>query len=139
VPLPYFAYGSNLDPDQMAERCPGAVALGPARLDGWQLRIGHRGVATIVPEPGWTVWGGLWRVTGPHLATLDRHEGVALGRYRRETTTVRRDDEPVDAVVYVEPFSADAAPRVGYLERIERGGRWFGLPADHTAHLPRRA
>ena len=33
----YFAYGSNMDPDQMATRCPSTSAVGPARLAGWRL------------------------------------------------------------------------------------------------------
>lgn len=131
----YFAYGSNLDPVQMAARCPGATAIGPARLDGWQLRIGHRGVATIVPHDGAVVWGGLWRVTDEHLTTLDGHEGVHAGRYRRDRLTVLDDSGPVDVVLYIEPFSRHGRPRPGYLEHIERGGRWFGLPHEHVAHL----
>ena len=38
----YFAYGSNMDPVQMEERCPGAVALGAAHLPGWRLTFTRR-------------------------------------------------------------------------------------------------
>jgi tmRNA-binding protein len=33
----YFAYGSNLNFDQMAYRCPEATVVGTAKLDGYEL------------------------------------------------------------------------------------------------------
>ena len=35
----YFAYGSNLDLDQMLDRCPDAVLVGPAELDRKSTRL----------------------------------------------------------------------------------------------------
>ena len=134
-PRLYFAYGSNLDPEQMQQRCPGAEAAGVARLDGWQFRIGQRGVATIVESSGTQVWGGLWAVTDEHVAALDRAEGVHVGLYRRETLAVDRGDETVDAVVYIEDFTGDGEARPGYLERIVRGAAWFELPPDYRSGL----
>lgn len=59
----YFAYGSNLSPEQMAGRCldspvssstPAAIA----RLDGWRWIICQRGYANIVPVPSLPVPAG---------------------------------------------------------------------------------
>ena len=52
----YFAYGSNINLEQMADRCPAAEVVGTAVLDGYELlfrgkRSGY-GVATIEPQPG---------------------------------------------------------------------------------------
>ena len=33
----YFAYGSNINLEQMAIRCPAAQVVGPAVLDGYEL------------------------------------------------------------------------------------------------------
>lgn len=33
----YFAYGSNINLEQMAVRCPAAQVVGPAVLDGYEL------------------------------------------------------------------------------------------------------
>ena len=33
----YLAYGSNLNMEQMHYRCPGAVPLGTAELEGYRL------------------------------------------------------------------------------------------------------
>ena len=45
----YFAYGSNINLDQMAFRCPAAQVVSPVTLNGYRLLF--RGVATIVPDP----------------------------------------------------------------------------------------
>jgi gamma-glutamylcyclotransferase (GGCT)/AIG2-like uncharacterized protein YtfP len=132
----YFAYGSNLDPEQMDDRCPGAVAAGVARLDRWRFRIANRGYATIVGEPAATVWGGLWWLTPGHEATLDEKEGVAGGHYRREfLDVITVDHQAVSALVYVEAHRHDAPPKAGYLERILRGAEWFGLPDAYRDEL----
>jgi hypothetical protein len=55
----YFAYGSNMEPERMQSRCPNAKAKGTALLADWEVRIGLRGVATIVESPGAEIWGVL--------------------------------------------------------------------------------
>lgn len=45
----YFAYGSNLNFDQMAYRCPEATVVGTAKLDGYELAF-RRGYLTILPK-----------------------------------------------------------------------------------------
>ena len=62
----YFAYGSNINLDQMAHRCPAAEVVGPVVLENYRLLFrGNRrgrGVATIVPHKGQMVHGLLWNV-----------------------------------------------------------------------------
>ena len=52
----YFAYGSNLNFEQMAYRCPEATAVGIAKLDGYELAF-RRGYLTILPKEGASVEG----------------------------------------------------------------------------------
>ena len=63
----YFAYGSNMDLNQMAFRCPDAQALETVRLEGYCLAFrsngGNRGVATILPDPDSHVNGVLWEIS----------------------------------------------------------------------------
>ncbi len=63
----YFAYGSNMNLEQMASRCPDARVLGNVRLEGYRLTFrmngGHRGVATVLPEDGCHVDGVLWEIS----------------------------------------------------------------------------
>lgn len=46
----YFAYGSNLDLAQMAQRCPDAEIVGPVRLENYELRFRGSGFATVATE-----------------------------------------------------------------------------------------
>lgn len=47
----YFAYGSNLSPEQMAHRCPDSIFLGKATLCGYRWQVNERGRANIVEVP----------------------------------------------------------------------------------------
>ena len=59
----YFAYGSNLDLEQMAQRCPDAEIVGPVRLENYELRFRGSGFATVAPKKGSTVHGLVWKLT----------------------------------------------------------------------------
>ena len=71
APTIYFAYGSNLCPEQMARRCPGGQALGQAALHNWRGLINTRTYATIEAKPGSVTHGVLWSLTPGHVAALD--------------------------------------------------------------------
>ena len=75
----YFAYGSNINLDQMAYRCPDARVIGPVVLEGYRLAFrgnaSGNGVATVVPHKGGKVHGLLWEITPACEQTLDRYEG----------------------------------------------------------------
>ena len=59
----YFAYGSNINLDQMRYRCPDASVYGQAVLDNYDLRFRGSGVATVEPKEGACVYGLLWELT----------------------------------------------------------------------------
>ena len=75
----YFAYGSNMDPEQMSTRCPDSDFCGVAWLSSYRFRINSRGVATVVPEEGAVVHGALWMISTRDEGRLDKYEGVAQG------------------------------------------------------------
>lgn len=138
--LRYFAYGSNMASAQMAQRCPGATALGPARLPGFALAFdrwsARRGgyVADVLPAPRAETWGVLWAVTAEDLVALDHFEGVAAGAYRRDVVAVwpAGNDGPVDAIAYrVCSPGPPGRPSTAYLALLIEGAREHGLPAAH--------
>lgn len=132
----YFAYGSNLDASQMAHRCPGSTCLGRAVLEGYEFVIMSRGYATIVPQPGARVHGLLWTLTPADEASLDRYESVALDHYRKETVTVRAENNDLLPVLtYIARETDSGAPRSGYLERIVRAAEVCGLPDAYITEL----
>jgi phage replication-related protein YjqB (UPF0714/DUF867 family) len=123
----YFAYGSNLNVAQMAQRCPDALDPLPATLADHDWLINERGVATVERAEGAEVHGVLWRVSDSDLDVLDSAEGVPV-RYRRDSLVVHTEHGPHDAWVYIDHRVEPGAPRPGYLERVIDGARHHGLP-----------
>ena len=74
----YFAYGSNLDLEQMAQRCPDAEIVGPVRLENYELRFRGSGFATVAPKKGSTVHGLVWKLTPNCEQSLDRYAAKLL-------------------------------------------------------------
>lgn len=133
----YFAYGSNMSTAQMTDRCPGACRPVTAVLADHAWICNDRGVATIVPVAGRTVHGVIWEVTDGHLASLDRFEGVADGRYRQDTVRVMAGGEMIDAIVYVDGRTEPGPPRDGYMDRVLGGAAEHGLPETWIDELRR--
>jgi hypothetical protein len=99
----YLAYGSNLNLEQMANRCPTAKMVGTATLENYQLlfRGGHaNAVATIQPKQGGSVPVMLWDITLADEIALDRYEGWPF-LYRKEKVRVTLNGKHVTAMVYI--------------------------------------
>lgn len=135
----YFAYGSNMSRQQMARRCPGAGALGVARLDGWEFLVMRAGYASVRPRAGGRVWGVLWHLAPRHVAALDLLEGIAVGAYTRADLPVRRDGALTRrALVYLGAVAAEGPPKPGYLDNIVLpAARAWRLPQPYVASLER--
>ena len=107
----YFAYGSNLNFEQMAYRCPEATVVGTAKLDGYELAF-RRGFLTILPKEGASVEGLIWSVTDHDESQLDCYEGYPTF-YDKETMTVTdADGAPHEIMVYTmnEPYRDQLLP-----------------------------
>ena len=91
----YFAYGSNMNLNQMAFRCPDAEVVDTVRLEGYRLAFcmngGGNGVATILPEEGSYVDGVLWRISERDERHLDHYEGFPY-LYGKEPVVVTDQD-----------------------------------------------
>ena len=138
----YFAYGSNLSPRQMRQRCPDATRAGKATLYGWQFFATARGSAGIRPCRHGTqsvVEGGLWWVSPRCVATLDLYEGVAVGNYvRRTVTVIDADGNLARALTYVPVRRHASHARVNYmLTAVLPGASAFDLSAAYVAELQR--
>jgi gamma-glutamylcyclotransferase (GGCT)/AIG2-like uncharacterized protein YtfP len=137
----YFAYGSNMDPKQMASRCPGAEALGRARLADHELTFVSDspgwggGVATVIPSSGAEVWGGLWELTDEHVEALDRYEGVAINAYVKDQIDVEAESGAVRALIYLATDERYKKPSGRYVDALVRGAKAFSLPADYVEQL----
>ena len=99
----YLAYGSNLNREQMAIRCPNAKVIGTATLEGYELLFrGHHNaaVATVEPKEGSSVPVLLWEITPTCEKALDIYEGFPR-LYRKENVTVELNGDPTEAMVYI--------------------------------------
>jgi cation transport regulator ChaC len=140
----YFAYGSNMDPKQMASRCPGATAIGRARLADHELAFvwdspgWGGGVATVIPSSGREVWGVVWDLTDTHIEALDRYEGIAVGAYFKEHIDVQAETGLVNALIYLATDTREKLASKRYVDVLVRGAKAFDLPADYVKHLRAR-
>jgi len=148
-----FSYGSHLDPDLMKARCPEHHVVGMAALHEYRLvfplysQDWGGGVASVQPHHGDMVWGIVFDLNGPDLASLDADQGYRgpgdqHNVYDRELLTVeliRPDDASVPrrlrAYVYVARPSNPSPPTTPYLEIVVRGARHHRLPDDYVAAL----
>ncbi len=129
----YFAYGSNINLEQMAQRCPDARLAGPVTLENYELRFRGHGFATVAPRKGGVVHGLLWKLTPQCEQALDLYEGYPR-HYIKESVTVRAaDGSPASVMVYImaEPLCRQPAlPSPYYYRVIQRGFETNGLPAE---------
>lgn len=93
----YFAYGSNMNCEQMAYRCPGAVKVDNSML--WNYALVERQFADIEYKEGSWVNGVLWEITAEDLRSLDRYEGYPKF-YTRHLADIFFDGCTVGAIVY---------------------------------------
>lgn len=129
----YFAYGSNMNLEQMAYRCPSAEVVENVHVEGYRLafcgRPSGNGVATILPEEGSHVDGVLWKITKECEQSLDYYEV-----YSKEIINVKNSDgKERDVTVYTinEPYkSQPSVPSPVYLEGILEGCRENGIPEN---------
>jgi hypothetical protein len=153
----YFAFGSNLNPAQMALRCPGHVVVGLAALRDHRLTFPlisgdwGGGVAGVQVAHGSTVWGVVYELTEEHVRALDQYEGyVGPGDdhnlYEREriwVDLVRADDgsipRRVRAEYYMPRVLNPAPPTRRYLDAILEGARHHHLPDEYVADIARTA
>jgi len=139
-----FAYGSNMHPERMLSRVPGAVARGRARLAGHRLVLNKRGgdgsaKANLAPDAEGQVWGVVWELAAEAVVELDRHEGG----YRRVLLRVEADGDELEVEAYLsERLTDDPLPFDWYLAHLVRGARAHGLPEAYVTwleSLPSRA
>ena len=136
VTVLYFAYGSNMDLVQMGSRCERAATVSTAELRSHRFIINSRGVATVVSDRASTVHGLLWRITKEDERSLDRHEGVVQGIYRKAFMKVSvSGGRKVRALVYVATDSTPGESRPGYMEKIVSAAQECGLPQAYIDQL----
>ena len=141
----YAAYGSNLDPAQMHERCPHSPVSGTGWLESWRLTFGGEdlgwegSLATLVEAPGEHVFVGLYDMTDADAALLDAWEGADTGLYSKIRVRVATLDGDRLSWVYVLDGSEGGLPSARYLGVLAAAAEAAGAPHDYVLELRSRA
>jgi gamma-glutamylcyclotransferase len=125
----YFAYASNLNRKQMAERAPDSKPRFIATLPNFKLTFTARsgrqgGVASITPHRGEKVIGAVYEISERDLKRLDGYEGYPTVYDRRKVTVWTETNEPIEAITYIKmEQSKETKPSAEYLAVIQQGYR----------------
>ena len=144
----YFAYGSNMNEEQMRSRGVRPLSVAVAKLP--DHRIGFHGysktwdgaVETVVPAPGQEVWGVIYKLTFSDADTLDSWQDVHLdgtGAYFLFPAAVIDTEGKAHPVLLYKKdiLGAQQKPSREYLDLIVRGALERGLPSSYIEELRR--
>ena len=147
----YFAYGSNMDPSQMRQRCPSVQFVSIAKLPDHRLAFTRHakdrdcGTCDGVPEPGQAIWGVVFDLSESDLRRMDESEGYQAGRpldanaYVRHQREVYRDGnqaEPLTVWLYFANRQPNPPlPNVAYKQQLVDGAKFWRLPQEYQAQL----
>jgi len=120
----YFAYGMNTNQEEMAYRCPTAVALGKAVLPGYRFEF--KSFATVVLDADSQVEGVLWTITDADEAALDILEGYPEF-YDKQHVTVQQGIDYIAMTYIMNPREKGYAPSDSYYSMVSEGYQAFGL------------
>jgi gamma-glutamylcyclotransferase (GGCT)/AIG2-like uncharacterized protein YtfP len=140
----YAAYGSNMDPAQMAGRCPHSPLRGTGWLDGWRLTFGGEDIgwegalATVVEDADHRVFVALYDLSGADERALDRWDGASLDYYRKAKVRVSTLDGDAVAWLYVLNAYEGGLPGARYLGIIADAAEAAGGPEDYVTSLRQR-
>lgn len=120
----YIAYGSNMNKEQMARRCPDAKPIGKYILPNYKLEF--RGVANIIKCYGEATPIALWSITESCEKSLDIYEGYPR-LYRKEYIKLKINGKEVIGMVYVMNKGEIAKPSNYYYNVIKQGYKDFQI------------
>ena len=119
----YFAYGSNLNHEQMKRRCRGAKYIKKHTLKSYKLCFSHKtkhsiyGHANIVKNKKSKVIGALWNINKKDEKELDWYEGVDYNYYKKKYFILNGKK----VLVYIQNIYYFKKPNSTYLHTIIEG------------------
>ena len=143
MPL-YAAYGSNMDPQRMMERCPHSPLRTTGWLLGWRLTFGGEdlgwdgALATIVEDPIEQVFVAVYDITEDDLAALDSWESADTGLYRKTRVRVTTLLGEQLAWTYVLDAYEGGLPSASYVGILAEAAEAADAPADYVEALRAR-
>jgi len=132
----YIAYGSNLNLEQMAYRCPTAQVVGTTVMRNWRLLF--CGVATIERYHGGEVPVLVWSIQPKDEAALDIYEGWPR-LYRKESVRITLNGKQVRAMVYIMNQGQPSPPMITYYNTIREGYESAGFDVNILREAARQS
>lgn len=138
----YAAYGSNLDPQQMASRCPHSPLRQTGWLTGWRITFGGEGwdgaLPTVVEDPDSQVFVALYDITESDEGALDTWESADSGLYRKVRVRVATLEGEAAAWVYVLDDFEGGTPSARTIGILGDAAETAGAPGDYLTELRNR-
>ena len=120
----YVAYGSNMNIEQMAYRCPDSKIVGTGKVRGWQLVFNCHADIIETGNMDDELPVVIWDIADHDWYRLDMYEGYPSYYIRRDIEVEFDDSNDVDiAVVYVmaDNRKGICPPTQTYFDGIIRG------------------
>jgi len=149
----YFAYGSNMDEDDLRKWCesekrpfPDWKLLGDACLENYQLFFNyyasrrHGGAANLMELPDHKVYGLLFEISEDEdLVTIRKKEGYP-DHYEEILVTVEWEGKNIDGVTTYKVAKknekpAHQKPTAYYMDLILKNARKHGFPVEYVQSL----
>lgn len=111
----YIAYGSNINLEQMAYRCPHSKVVGTSEIKNFELEF--RGVATIVPKENASVPVLIWELDERDLPVLNKYEGYP-SFYRQEKMLFEMNGKSYEGMAYLMNRRTISPPSPQYYNTI---------------------
>jgi gamma-glutamylcyclotransferase (GGCT)/AIG2-like uncharacterized protein YtfP len=140
----YAAYGPNMDPRLMGERCPHSPLRGTGWLLGWRLTFGGEeygwdgALATVVEDHLDEVFVALYDVTDEDVSALDQWQAVSTGLYLKTRVRIATLDGEQLAWTYVLDAYEGGLPSASYLGILADAAEAADAPSDYVVALRRR-
>ena len=142
----YFAYGSDMDQEQILQRCPSAKLVCTARLSDHCLGFfGHlsrwdSGEEVVLPCPGANVWGVVYRHDLCEAEQLDAWHDVRLDgtgkQFHFPCSVLDESDHPLPVLLYKRSHNGKPTlPSQEYLHFLTAAAETRGLPKSYIQHL----
>ncbi|CAM3493980.1 gamma-glutamylcyclotransferase [Nocardioides dubius] len=140
----YAAYGTNLDPARMSQRCPHSPLRSTGWLEGWRLTFGGEehgwdgALATIVPDPFEQVFVAVYDVTDDDADAMEQWESTTTGLYLRTKVRVKSLTGDLVAWALVLDAFEGGLPSASYLGVLADSAEAADAPSDYVRALRHR-
>jgi AIG2-like family len=140
----YAAYGSNMDPGSMLQRCPSSPVAGTGWLPGWRLTFGGEdlswdgAMSMVVEDSDSSVFVVLYDMADSDERALDSWEGADLGLYSKIRLRVHTLDGDVLAWLYALQAFEGGLPSARYVGVIADAAEAADAPTEYVKDLRER-